>query len=51
MTHIVLKGMVERKRGVILNVSSLSAKFLSSLNTLYGATKVNIFEKDKLIKV
>lgn len=40
MLHIVLPGMVERRRGIVMNVGSLaSAKFLP-VSHLYGATKV-----------
>merc|ERR1712048_1353174 len=48
MTRIVLKGMVERKRGAILNVSSASGLIPAPLLALYGATKqfVEKFSKE-----
>ncbi|KAA0203117.1 hypothetical protein HAZT_HAZT005875 [Hyalella azteca] len=39
MTLIVLPGMVERKRGAIVNVSSLSAAVAAPLLTVYSASK------------
>jgi len=39
MSHIVLPGMVERKRGVIVNISSASALIPTPFLTLYSATK------------
>ena len=39
MTMIVLPGMERRCRGVIINISSLSACFPTPLLTLYAATK------------
>nr|XP_053650231.1 very-long-chain 3-oxoacyl-CoA reductase-B-like [Cherax quadricarinatus] len=39
MTRIVLPGMVERKRGVIMNLSSLSSIIPAPLLAVYGATK------------
>jgi len=39
MSHIVLPGMAERKRGVIVNISSASALKPTPLLTLYSATK------------
>ncbi|XP_050708807.1 very-long-chain 3-oxoacyl-CoA reductase-like [Eriocheir sinensis] len=39
MTRIVLPGMVERKRGLILNLSSLSSTIPAPLLAVYGATK------------
>lgn len=40
MTKIVLDGMIERKRGLIINVSSLSSLIPAPLLALYGASKV-----------
>jgi 17beta-estradiol 17-dehydrogenase / very-long-chain 3-oxoacyl-CoA reductase len=40
MTKIVLKGMAERKRGAIVNISSVSGTSPMSLLTVYSATKV-----------
>ncbi|CAK8690237.1 unnamed protein product [Clavelina lepadiformis] len=47
MTQIVLPGMVERKRGLIINVSSLAAVKPVKYISLYGATKafVNHFSQ------
>ncbi|NXP81517.1 HSDL1 protein, partial [Ramphastos sulfuratus] len=39
MTHIVLPGMVEKKRGAIVNVSSASCCQPTPLLTIYGASK------------
>lgn len=39
MTRLVLPGMVERKRGAILNLSSSAGVTPSPLLSLYGATK------------
>jgi 17beta-estradiol 17-dehydrogenase / very-long-chain 3-oxoacyl-CoA reductase len=40
MTSIVLPGMVAKKKGVILNISSASGKRPISLLSLYSGTKV-----------
>ncbi|CAB4012738.1 Inactive hydroxysteroid dehydrogenase 1 [Paramuricea clavata] len=42
MTHLVLPGMVERKRGAIINLSSSAAQFPSPLVTVYSATKAYV---------
>ncbi|XP_005986970.1 very-long-chain 3-oxoacyl-CoA reductase-A [Latimeria chalumnae] len=39
MTRLVLPGMLERKKGVILNISSASGMYPVPLLTLYSATK------------
>ncbi|XP_070283933.1 very-long-chain 3-oxoacyl-CoA reductase [Myotis yumanensis] len=39
MTHLVLPGMVERSKGVILNISSASGMGPVPLLTIYSATK------------
>ncbi|TNM90784.1 hypothetical protein fugu_003073 [Takifugu bimaculatus] len=39
MTHLVLPGMVERKRGAILNISSASGMYPVPLLTIYSASK------------
>jgi len=39
MTHLVLPGMVQRKRGCVVNVGSFSGTFPVPLLTVYGATK------------
>lgn len=48
MTGIVLPQMVERKKGVIVNVSSVAAILPAPLLTVYGASKIFIekFSKD-----
>ncbi|XP_067902552.1 very-long-chain 3-oxoacyl-CoA reductase-A-like [Heterodontus francisci] len=47
MTRMVLPAMVERSKGIILNVSSASALFPVPLLTLYSATKsfMNFFSQ------
>ncbi|XP_061200084.1 inactive hydroxysteroid dehydrogenase-like protein 1 [Neopsephotus bourkii] len=39
MTHIVLPGMVEKKKGAIVNVSSASCCHPTPMLTIYGASK------------
>ncbi|KAM9221332.1 very-long-chain 3-oxoacyl-CoA reductase [Dugong dugon] len=39
MTQLVLPGMVERSKGVILNISSASAMYPVPMLTIYSATK------------
>jgi 17beta-estradiol 17-dehydrogenase / very-long-chain 3-oxoacyl-CoA reductase len=41
MTQIILPQMVERKKGVVVNVSSATAIIPSPLLTVYGASKVS----------
>lgn len=40
MTKIVLHGMVQRKRGIIINLSSMAAQIPSPLLSVYAASKV-----------
>ena len=40
MTHMVLPGMLRRRRGVIINIGSIAGAVSTPLGTLYGATKV-----------
>lgn len=40
MTKIVLKGMLEKKRGAIINISSGSGLVPTPMLTLYSGTKV-----------
>lgn len=40
MCRIVMPGMVERKRGCIINIGSTASRIPSPLLTMYGATKV-----------
>ncbi|NXD77829.1 HSDL1 protein, partial [Halcyon senegalensis] len=39
MTHIVLPGMVEKKKGAIVNISSLVSCHPTPMLTIYGASK------------
>jgi 17beta-estradiol 17-dehydrogenase / very-long-chain 3-oxoacyl-CoA reductase len=39
MTKIILPGMVERRKGVVVNVGSLSCRILTPYMTIYGASK------------
>lgn len=41
MVHMVLPGMVQRKKGAIVNISSLSCLQPTPLITAYSASKVN----------
>lgn len=40
MSRLILPQMIERKRGVIVNIGSISGAFSTPLATIYGATKV-----------
>ena len=40
MSLLLMPRMVEKKKGVVINVSSATALFPSPLLTVYGATKV-----------
>lgn len=40
MCQIVMPGMVEKRKGLIINVSSATALFPSPLLSVYGASKV-----------
>jgi 17beta-estradiol 17-dehydrogenase / very-long-chain 3-oxoacyl-CoA reductase len=42
MTHLVLPGMVERRRGAIINVSSASSLVSEPLYAVYTGTKAYI---------
>lgn len=41
MTHIVLPGMVKKKKGAIVNVSSTACCQPTPMSTVYGASKVS----------
>lgn len=43
MCHIVLPKMIEHKKGIIVNIGSLSGVIAAPLATIYGATKVIMF--------
>ena len=42
MIHMILPGMLQRKRGVIINIGSIAGVVSTPLGTLYGATKVSV---------
>lgn len=42
MTKIVLAGMYQRKRGIIINISSIAASIPSPLLSVYSASKVSL---------
>lgn len=44
MCEIVMPGMVNRRSGVVINISSASALLPSPMLTVYAATKVGIIE-------
>lgn len=44
MCRIVMPGMVDRRRGCVINISSTAARIPCPLLTVYGATKVKITE-------
>lgn len=59
MCRMVMPGMVERKRGVIINVASIAARIPNPLLTVYAATKAFVdkmsedlqteYRKDKIV--
>ncbi|HMD30656.1 MAG TPA: SDR family NAD(P)-dependent oxidoreductase [Candidatus Acidoferrales bacterium] len=42
MARLVLPGMLERRQGVILNISSVAAKMAFGLNSAYAASKAGL---------
>ena len=42
MCYMVLPQMIQRKKGVIINVGSIAALIPTPMETLYGASKVYI---------
>jgi NAD(P)-dependent dehydrogenase (short-subunit alcohol dehydrogenase family) len=44
MCAMIMPGMVERKKGVVINISSLSALMPSSMYAVYAASKVIILK-------
>ena len=42
MCRMVLPQMIQRRKGVIINVGSVAALMPTPLETLYGASKVHI---------
>ncbi len=46
MSRIVLPGMVEKRNGAIINVSSASGAKPTPCLALYSATKVKIFGRE-----
>ena len=53
MTRLILPGMIQRRRGVIVNIGSLSSAGPTPLLALYGATKafVDKFSQDLAAEV
>lgn len=47
MSRLILPQMIGRKRGVIVNIGSISGAFSTPLATIYGATKVYITSTEK----
>ena len=52
-THAAIKGMLERKRGAIINVSSMGAFILTPGNVVYDSTKsfLNTFSENLKLEV
>jgi 17beta-estradiol 17-dehydrogenase / very-long-chain 3-oxoacyl-CoA reductase len=51
MTHLLLPKMVERKKGLVINIASLSAEFPLAMLTVYSASKVFVsFFSDGLMQ-
>ena len=48
MTHIILPAMVKRRKGIVINIGSLSSTFASPYLCIYGGTKVTIITSIKL---
>lgn len=42
MCHLVLPQMIERKKGIVINVGSMTGTIPTPLVLMYGATKVKI---------
>lgn len=40
MCHLILPQMIQRKKGVVVNVGSLAGNVATPMATIYGATKV-----------
>ena len=47
MCHLFMPKMVEKKRGIVVNISSSTAVRPSSFLTVYGSTKVHHIEPPK----
>lgn len=45
MCRIVMPGMIERNKGVIINISSMAATIPNPMLTIYSATKVSDMQR------
>ena len=48
MSSIVMPGMVEKKRGVVINIASAAGNMPVPLLTVYSACKVSVSTEDQV---